>query len=302
MKRASALLIAASLVFSDAASAQLLTTGAGGAALAGYQGPGDVISGAIAFYSCRAYNAAAAGTKAYRIVRASDSTQTDINSLANGKCDTSTPATFCNATTCKVVTWYDQSGALACAGSVACDVTQATDANRPSLTLSALNGWPCATDSGPTGVVLETSVNLVQAQPFSFSGIGERTGAFTSAQRFWNSNASATNFGWRTTTNTVGTQSGTMTATASDSAYHVFSYVTNNGGTSTLVVDGAATTGTLGLAPLSAHLDFFNDASGSGDPMNGNLCEAGFWPIGFNATQYGNINTNMHSASNGWNF
>jgi hypothetical protein len=59
-----------------------------------YTGPGDVVSGASAFWSCRAYSAAKAGTKAYRIVCASDSTQTDISSLANGPCDTTTPATF----------------------------------------------------------------------------------------------------------------------------------------------------------------------------------------------------------------
>lgn len=303
MRKIWTLALAANVAFAPLpAPGQLLLTGAGGAKIgAAYQGPGDIVSGALAFWSCRAYSLAKAGTKAYRIVRASDSAQTDINSLANGLCDVPTPTAFCASTTCKVVTYYDQTGALACAGSTACDLTQATSANQPALTISALSGSPCATDSGVTGIALSTAAVLAQAQPFTLTGIGERTGNLTGAQRLINSNGSATNFGWRSTANTVGMQSGTITATASDSAYHAFVVTYSNGGTSSIVVDGAATTGTLGAISLGGLFVVMNDATGSGDPMTGSFCEAGAWPSLFNSTQYGNMNGNMHGV-NGWNF
>lgn len=268
-----------------------------------YAGPGDVISGATAFWSCRAYNLASVGTKAYRIVRASDSTQTDINSLASGKCDTITPTTFCIATTCKVVTYYDQSGALACAGSTACDLTQGTDANRPPWTASILNSWPCATNLASTiGLVLTTANNLALSQPYTLGGIAERTANFTTAQRILVSNGATVNLGWRGVVNQVGTQAGTIVATAADSAFHAVLLASSNGGTSSLVVDGAATTGTLGALPLALTLNAMNDSAGAGSTLDGAFCEAVIYPILMNATQYGNLNTNMHSATNGWNF
>jgi hypothetical protein len=60
----------------------------------GYVGPGDIVS-FTAWWGFRAYSAARAGTKAIRIVRASDSAQSDINSLANGSLDAATATTFC---------------------------------------------------------------------------------------------------------------------------------------------------------------------------------------------------------------
>src|SRR5215472_2356967 len=61
--------------FVGAAAAQLLTTHAGvsGApACGGYQGPGDVVSGATAWWGYRAYNAAKCGTAAVNVCNVSD--------------------------------------------------------------------------------------------------------------------------------------------------------------------------------------------------------------------------------------
>ena len=103
-----------------------------------YVGPGDIVSGATAWYGLRAYSAAVAATgtqKAINIRRASDNTTKDILIRKSGNLDTPTAATFCASTTCYVTKWYDQSGG-------GHDMTQATAANQPELILSALNGLP----------------------------------------------------------------------------------------------------------------------------------------------------------------
>jgi hypothetical protein len=61
-----------------------------------YVGPGDIVSGATAWYGLRAYNAAyaAGANNAINIRRASDNTTTNIVILANGKLDIATANTF----------------------------------------------------------------------------------------------------------------------------------------------------------------------------------------------------------------
>lgn len=267
-----------------------------------YAGPGDIVSGAVAFFSCRAYSAAKVGTKAYRIVRASDSTQTDINSLASGLCDTSTPTTFCNATTCTVVTWYDQSGANACAGSTACDVTQAVVAQQLPWSGAFLNGWPCMGENvAPSNIGLYSAANLTLAAPATLVAL-VNFAVSTNIERVitvGNASGTASRIA-HATTNSANVNFGTaLAATETDGSPHAFIGV-GNGASSALVVDGSATTGNAGSQSVTSFVGVFNDQNSS--PMQGFVCEAGIWPSAFNATQYGNMNTNMHGAANGWNF
>jgi hypothetical protein len=63
----------------------------------GYQGPGDVLSGAAFWYGLRGYSCAYAGpgtNKAVNIRRASDSNTTDVVILANGSLDIASAITF----------------------------------------------------------------------------------------------------------------------------------------------------------------------------------------------------------------
>jgi len=89
------------LLLTCPASAQLLTTGAGCQPAVcsgggGYQGPGDVVSGATAWYGLRGYNAAYAtgSNNAINIRRASDNSTSNIVILSNGNLDTATAASF----------------------------------------------------------------------------------------------------------------------------------------------------------------------------------------------------------------
>ncbi len=63
---------------------------------ASYTGPGDVVSGATAWYGLRAYNAAYAtgSNKSINVRRASDNTTQDINILSSGALDIATANTF----------------------------------------------------------------------------------------------------------------------------------------------------------------------------------------------------------------
>ena len=94
-------LLAVLLLGSAPGHAQIALTGAGtgGTVISGgstYTGPGDVVSGATAFYGLRAYNAAYAtgSNNALNVRRASDNSTSNIVILANGNLDIATANTF----------------------------------------------------------------------------------------------------------------------------------------------------------------------------------------------------------------
>jgi hypothetical protein len=69
----------------------------------------DTYTGAAAAYSIRLLRTAYTGD-AMNIIRASDSTATNIGFDGDGLLDTAAIASFCSGTTCRVFSWYDQSG------------------------------------------------------------------------------------------------------------------------------------------------------------------------------------------------
>lgn len=96
------LVLAILLVASPAQAQRMMVLGAGGpftAAAAGYTGPGDIVSGATAFYGLRAYNAAYAATpgKSVNVRRASDNVACDINVATTGGLGLTTAT--CNSST-----------------------------------------------------------------------------------------------------------------------------------------------------------------------------------------------------------
>lgn len=272
-----------------------------------FQGPGDVVSGAVAWGSCaRVYNASLAstatslcdlkdattGTVAICTLRGSS---TGFVDLAGSYCTGSaTPAVACAAAaggSCVVSKLYDQTGT----GNF---WSTATLAAMPALTFSALNGLPGLTGAGL--VVLPTG-NITQAGPLSFSYVSKRTGAFTTLQNVFSISGGAIIAGYAASINNATlVDVGTVTAAASDSAFHALQMIVN--ATGTVVVDGAATTGALSTNGLTATPLRLMSANGAGAGLTGVVMEVGMWPGAFNATQYGNMDTNQHSAANGYNF
>jgi hypothetical protein len=101
--------------------------------------PGGALDGgfgapASAAYSFRKLRAAYAG-KAVQLRRASDNAVLDIGFTAGGDFDTAAAATFCNATSCFVGIWYDQSGNGR-------DVT-AAGATQPAQVFNCNGALPC---------------------------------------------------------------------------------------------------------------------------------------------------------------
>lgn len=100
-----------------------------------YTPPLDAITATAAF-SFRVLKTNWIGQNLVKIQRSSDSTQKTFTTTAPN-CALDTTDAFFDGSTYTVVTWYDQSGN----GN---DVTQATNGNRPTVTLSCQNGFPCA--------------------------------------------------------------------------------------------------------------------------------------------------------------
>ena len=116
-------------------------------------------SGAAAAYSVRRLNGNYTGS-AVQLERTSDNSFQDIGFDVNGDLDESAITTFCTGTTCKVRTWYDQSGS-------ANDATQTNHNNQPTIyTGGAIvkdNGRVAFTSSKTTTLSLSTRITDVQS-------------------------------------------------------------------------------------------------------------------------------------------
>lgn len=277
---------------------------------AGYQGPGDITSGAIAFYSVgRAYNAAyaAAQSPLADIVDTATGLATctikvGTNGFANltaTVCPTSAPTvnivTFCTVmhVGCSITKLYDQTGN----GN---DVVQ-SGTNGPTLAFNAQNGLPCAAGNG-NGINIKTVGNVVQAAPFTRMAVVERTGNVTTRQDIIDS-VSPTRLAFTNSANSVTINNGaTVSLSATDSAFHALIAVAS--GTAPLfAVDSSVTisTSSNGTTSLSGPLSVMNSVA-AGQPLtNGFMCEAGIWPADLNSS-YQVMLANMRSAIYGWNF
>lgn len=129
-------------------------------AVPSFNGPGDVAGASFAeWWGMRAFNGATAGTKSILIRRASDNTTQTINTLSNGNLDVASATTFCTATSCFVVTWFDKVGTN--------DVTQSTNAEQWALTFNCDGTLPCATAQTTDGARYQTAGSFSVPQPYS---------------------------------------------------------------------------------------------------------------------------------------
>jgi hypothetical protein len=280
---------------------------------AGYVGPGDITSGAIAFYSAgRAYNAAYATGQnplADLVDTATGVSTCTLNVGTNGFANltatvcvgnTVSVTTFCTVTHpagCSITKLYDQTGA----GN---HVVQATLANMPGLTFNAQNGLPCAAGTGTAAIRLVTAGNITQAAPFTETEVVERTGSFTTLQRIRTNGANTNALSFSASTNTISSALGgtPVTLTAADSAFHALLSVVS--ATAPLfAVDSSANTSTSasGTTGLSSNEYIMGRNTSTQGLLSGFLCEAGIWPADLNSSFQAML-ANMRSATNGWNF
>ena len=265
-----------------------------------YTGPGDVVSSPLIWWGLRAYSAAAAGTKAARVCNASDASCADINTLANGDFDLTTvrgAPLNCTDDACTIKTLYDQTGANNCEGSVPCDVTNATIANRPTLKFDCGGGKACAHFNGTSSqlnVVIRHDTSY--PQPISGSAVAERTGNFSaSGDIFAEVFGSTILFRFSAAPNLaeIRAQGGIIQPAQTDGSPHSMQLVFN-GASSVMVIDGASTTGNPGPSGLVGFSTFSIGGAGS-EFMAGYLSEIGWWNGAFSSGQQTSLTSNQRA-------
>ena len=280
--------------------------------VASYQGPGDIVSGALIWGSCaRVYNVSLASTSTSLCDLVDTSTgavavctlrgsSTGFVDLAGSYCVGSlTPAAACAAAgggACRVSKVYDQIGGTA-------GWVNATNSQRPVLTFSALNGLPCGTGTGAANTSLTTAATFTQTQ-WTWTSVAKRT---SSAQAGVIGASGGFNgyLGFTATANTAGLTSNNVTfvtlGSVTDSSFHALQGVADPGGAGgVLAVDGSEASGAIGVATMSSNTSRIMRLA-AGASLPGDWCEGGLWPSLFDGTQRTNMNGNMHGTS-GYNF
>lgn len=258
-----------------------------------YTGPGDIVSGAKGWWGLRCYNAAKAGaSQAINIRRASDNATTDIGLTSGCDLDVATATTFCAATSCFVTKAYDQTGN----GN---DKSQATQSQQPQLLLSGCTSGslPCMKFVGASSQQL-TGITTAISQLLTMNGVAIRTGTFTAEGEIIGAyNSGGINFGFNASANTLFSYGGSaLTLAGTDSVWHTLTTVFN-GGSSTINSDGTSASGAIGANGTNSDLRI--GAYSGGNPLTGNIAEAGVWPGALSATQIAQMNSYQHAY---WGF
>jgi len=201
--------------------------------------PLDTFATPAGAYSMRRLKSSYSGP-AIRLRRASDNAEQDINFLSftgftGAPIDTAAAAAFCNATTCFLDTWYDQSGG-------ARHMVQATTANQPQYVADCGNGLPCMRSVGSAAVRVATVGSVTPSAVMTLNGVARRTGSADVCYLIADGNLNTLRTeAANTWVIAVGTG---LTGVAADGVWHSGTGVINGAGT-VLRIDATETTGSL---------------------------------------------------------
>jgi hypothetical protein len=258
-------------------------------AVAGFQGVGDVVSGAREYWGLRAYSAAvAAGTPiVIGLRRDSDNTVQAFSCLANGDLDVASIATFKGGANLFVTQLYGQVFGL--------HIFQSTPANQPGFTLAGLGSKPVMTFNHATNQSLTGSISST-SEPFTINVVANET--TQGAQSSLVSDNIAMALGYENSgANTVFIVGGSVfSAACSSSTWHAVTGVWNTT-SSVIAVDATQTSGTSGTALTIAGISV--GGFGGTQGFTGSVTELGIWVVAFNATQLTNMSANQHAY---WGF
>lgn len=270
-----------------------------------YTGPGNIVSGATAWWGTRAFDAVHCGSKAINVCNVSDVVCADMftNPSTGDLIVTSIGGSDCSMVTCTIKTAYDQTGLGACqAGTAPCDITQAVIADRPTLSLSCIGALACMACNGSQW--LQTVGNSpAVTQPFTVSAVGKRIGAANGGLFSQTTLFSGPQMIFLAA-NTVSIYDGgtPFAASAMDGAPHAMQGVYLNA-SSTLAVDGSSSTGgSVGTGTGGGFLLMCSDRGGGGGGffLTGQVMELGYWnTVGFSGGQITSVNSNQHTY---WGF
>ena len=314
------------------ASAQMTITGVGGGfgpsgGGGGITGPLDVISSANAFYSLRCASNAYVGSVIDIVDSATgNTTGTRLQctggvaaptTLVSASACTFVTGNACSLLTstctvaCKVVTWYDQSGANACS-SAPCNATQATNANRPTFLTSGCSytgtgvvSW-CVQFSNSAATILTIASFAGGAQPeteycahrWSGGGSGNNLSCFGTGDVCCGNSSPSLQIDAApeirmAQVNAVVQAISSATWYATIAVWNGAAGLANNNGSA---FSGLAT-GTDGSV---GHVYIGGDAFGNN--YDGFISECGIWQSAQTATPLNNLVTNARSSTNGFNF
>lgn len=251
-----------------------------------YQGPGDIVAGAVGWWGLRAYSSAqtTGSQAAIDIVKTSDgSAPMTINILSTGALDVATIAGLGYGVS--VTKWYDQTGNGQ-------DLTQSTLANMPVLTLSAIGALPTLTLIGTKSF---TKTLFTETQPATVTAFTRCIDTTAGTQTVFTCTSYAMTLdngqplggpiapqmvgsggslsGYPKSINTWYAIAGLYNSTSSDFRFDGTSVATGDVGT------GAPSNQTITVG---------------GTLSNFNVCEIGTWQSTFSG-QFGNMSTNQHT-------
>jgi hypothetical protein len=244
-----------------------------------YQGPGDIAT-AVMWWGIRAYSLASVGTKAIRLRRDSDQSESDFNTVTGGGLDIAAITAFKSTANLFITKLYAQAGSI--------DLQQTTSANQLGLSLTGgPGGKPTITAaSGSTQYLQTASTPSAVSQPYTFSMVAYPVtlGADMNAGGGVG-NIGVSVFQNSAAPNTLRLYGGNiqLSVTAADSAWHACNgYVTDPN--SIFEVDG--TTSSTGDTAFGG-VGYNNPPGvylGTSAGWNGNLAEMGIFSGGSQAT------------------
>jgi len=251
-------------------------------AMPAYVGPGDLVSGALAWYGLRAYSAGSIGSNAVRLRRDSDNAEQDFVTLADGSLDVASITTFKGAANLKIVTLYDQAGS-------ARDATNGTAAEQPALILSGLGALPIIRWTLASSQQLSFGSFPAQSQPYTLHMLVDITDTTTATQKtplFVGVVLFGVDGGFGG--NSVGLYdggTGFFTTSFTHSVWQSFSGVVN-GASTDINVNGTSHTGAFGNSTgNSSGFLVLGGGGGVGNPIGGDSLEFGIWPSAFSTSQ-----------------
>ena len=304
-----ALFLVGIVCLAQQSSAQLTMTGVGGGfgGAPSYTGPIDINGAAYAFWSTRCGATSYSGNVADIWDSATGSTtETLVTCSPGGTLNfTVNPLSTTCAAGCVLKTLYDQSGASNCGG--ACNFTQATLADMPSITQSCQNSKFCITFNGTSQCMNVGSAVAAHAIPITTSFVYKYTNPTSEAAIV---GTATVNIELQADPQAIASEVGALnggganaSAAASDNAIHAVQALLNGTTLTTFYVDGTLTTpgaalGTQGIDNSTFGLGVRGACSGANKIYKGNMLEFGFWAADKTANN-SSMNSNQHSY---WSF
>lgn len=265
----------------------------------GFTGPIDINGTAFAFWSTRCGATAYTGNVVDIWDAATGSTtETLVTCSSGGTLNTGSPtalATTC-AVSCNAKILYDQSGSAKCSG--ACNLTIATNSQRPIVTTSCQNSLMCLVFTGANSSCLQSAnTSAGQAQTMTWSSVYNTVtnGGFIEVLTWSNQIAVGTNGA-----NVHWVFAGlSANPTATDGSFHAAQDFFN-GASSASYIDGSNNTGlnafTQGIGTGAIFsLGGRGAACVSTQWPSGKFLEAGIW-AGDKTTNNTTMNSSAHTA------